>query len=138
MLKLFSNLLADFEELKAKVEHVGNTATVSVANGVTYTQDELAAAEKSAFASIDPTTLSLSSAFEAGVKWMASRTAAAVTADSTSTATASDASAAAATVTATAADSTAADTTGATADTGTGTDAGTATGTEDASGSTAG
>lgn len=68
MLHLFQEAIDLFDELKAKVTGAAAEATKAVASGVTWTEDELKAAETSAFSALETTELTLSQAFAEGAK----------------------------------------------------------------------
>jgi len=78
MLQLLQTIGAAFEKAKSEITSHLSNLHASVSNAVLYTDDELAAAEKSVFGLVDPTTLTLSAAFAAGAAWASSRVSVAV------------------------------------------------------------
>lgn len=78
MMHLFTEIVDEFDSLKAKLTGAVSKATTAVAEGVTYGEDELKAAESAAFAKLETTELTLSQAFAEGAKWAAARVAVSV------------------------------------------------------------
>jgi pyruvate dehydrogenase E2 component (dihydrolipoamide acetyltransferase) len=73
MLHLFQDALSAFESLKAKIEGAASAATAAVANSVTWSEDEIKAAEVAVFTKVETTSMTLSQAFAEGAKWAAAR-----------------------------------------------------------------
>ena len=78
MMHLFTEIVDEFDTLKAKLTGAVSKATTAVAAGVSYTEDELKSAESSAFAALETTELTLSQAFAEGAKWASARVAVSV------------------------------------------------------------
>jgi hypothetical protein len=78
MMHLFTDIVDEFDALKAKLTSAVSKATTAVASGVAYGEDELKAAESAAFAKLETTELTLSQAFAEGAKWAAARVAVSV------------------------------------------------------------
>lgn len=78
MMHLFTEIVDEFDALKAKLTGAVSKATTAVAAGVTYAEDELKAAEVAAFSKLETTELTLSQAFAEGAKWAAARVAVSV------------------------------------------------------------
>lgn len=78
MMHLFNEIVDEFDALKAKLTGAVSKATTAVANGVTYGENELKAAESAAFAALETTEMTLSQAFAEGAKWASARVAVSV------------------------------------------------------------
>jgi hypothetical protein len=78
MMHLFTEIVDEFDTLKAKLTGAVSKATTAVAAGVSYTEDELKSAESAAFAALETTELTLSQAFAEGAKWASARVAVSV------------------------------------------------------------
>lgn len=93
MMHLFTEIVEKFDALKADLTGAVSKATTAVANGISFTESEIKAAEVEVFSKLEVSELTISQAFAAGAQWAAGRVASATAAPvAESAATATDAS----------------------------------------------
>lgn len=73
MLHLFQESINLFDELKSKIEGAAKAATAAVSSGLSWSEDEIKAAEVEVFTKVETTSMTLSQAFAEGAKWAAGR-----------------------------------------------------------------
>jgi hypothetical protein len=80
MMHLFTEIVEKFDALKADLTGAVSKATTAVADGISFTEAEIKAAEVEVFSKLEVTEMTISKAFAAGAQWAAGRVATATAA----------------------------------------------------------